>query len=515
MTEKSAISGGEEKIEIAVSNSQEMLVSSIVALERFQIEIRGVSGRVAMLALTMNHLQSLLPIHMAGFFFPNSSELDFSLETSMEPDDAQRLTHLVDQSIESGVFGWALKHMRPAAFKSPDGRGHLILGALRTRQRVLGMFAAILDPAPKSGWDANMTVMATYLTCAADAIFSEELTAQLQEHNRKLDFLVRQRTQQLEAAKDAAEVANRAKDTFLATISHELRTPLNAILGYSQRLRQNRNLLPPQAEQMETIHNSAEYLLTLINDLLDLAKAEASHIELYPSRIELRSMAREIVSIVQHRAEEKRLTFRCVIETMAPDMIEADSKRLRQILINLLGNAVKFTNKGSVELRISRHGELLRFCVTDTGSGIDPKFLPQLGMPFHQLGDPSQRAGGSGLGLAITKKLIQTMGSDLKVQSQVGQGSVFWFELQCDPSVAALPEMEIFIGEDARKEGAPLDPARLQIVRELVAGGDVVALQRELEKWAADSQDSDSQASRLLELAKGFRIKSIKQLLNL
>jgi signal transduction histidine kinase len=408
--------------------------------------------------------------------------------------------------------------MRPAAFTTPESQDCLILGALRTRQRVLGMFAAVLQPTPTSGWDANITVLATYLACAADAIFSEEFMVELQEHNRKLDHLVRQRTQQLEAAKNAAEVANRAKDTFLATISHELRTPLNAVLGYSQRLRECPDLKPAQADQIRTIHYSAEHLLSLINDLLDLAKAEATHIELCPAQTDIRRLVREIAGIVRHRADEKQLAFRCAIEASTPEAIETDAKRLKQVLINLLGNAIKFTHQGSVELRITRTNGFLRFCVADTGCGIAPAAMSRLGQPFQQLGDTSQRAGGSGLGLAISKKLIHALGGELGVKSEPGKGSEFWFDLACsgapaqDQTPAVVEEVSLPFQPDRAEP--PLELERLEILLRLADAGEVLELRAQLEAWAAAEPGAATAESKLLALAKGFRINAIKQILN-
>ena len=507
--------------EPAPANPHAKLVASIVALERFQLEIRQARDRDDMLSHTLSHLRALLPIRFAGFYFPSGDELEFSLQTQLDPEDARQLSRHVDRAIESGVFGWALKHLRPAAFGTSADEGMLILGALRTRQRVLGMFAAVLHSSGASGWDTNVTVLATYLACAADAILSEELTQQLQQHNRNLDALVRERTRDLESAKQAAEVANQAKSTFLATISHELRTPLNAILGYSQMLRRTPALPSPAADQVTTIHNSAEHLLALINDLLDLAKAEVNRIELLPGPVDVRLLVRETANIVRLRIEEKNLALTLSIDSEVPETLVVDAKRLRQTLLNLLSNALKFTQQGFIRLEVVTQGTKIRFSVTDSGCGIAPADLDKLCRPFQQLGDSAQRVQGSGLGLVITKKIVQAMGGELKIESVPGKGSTVWFEFAIDLPVApkrrtpgsSEPIIEIAKGGPPQK--LELDPSQAQILRRLAIRGDVLALQDILQTWIAKSPGPQPELTKLLELASAFRIKAIRKSLHL
>jgi signal transduction histidine kinase len=230
-------------------------------------EIRSSSGREEIMTLTISHLKALFPIESAGFYFPQANGLDFALQTPLPAVDCSRLTGLVEQAIDSGEFGWTLNHGGPTAFKSGDGHSTLLLAAWRTRQRVWGMFAAILR-SQFAEWSANATVLATHLALAADAMPAEELTAKLQEQ-----------TQQLHEAKQAAELANQAKSRFLASISHDLRTPLNAILGYTRiMLRHERPAT--ERDQLETVQASAEHLLSMINKSLNLAHAETSALEL-------------------------------------------------------------------------------------------------------------------------------------------------------------------------------------------------------------------------------------------
>lgn len=237
-------------------------------------------------------------------------------------------------------------------------------------------------------------------------------------------------------AREAAETANQSKSRFLATLSHELRTPLSGVLGYAHLLKKDKSLTGQQRRQIEIIEQSGRHLVMLINDLLDLAKIEAGRIELWTAPFELSPFLQTIGEMILVRAEEKGLTF--VLEGQGlPTAVVGDEKRLRQVLINLLGNAVKFTPQGQVTLRVEQLESpttpstiaQLQFTVEDTGIGIEPTHLHRIFEPFHQLGSPQQRAEGTGLGLAISHSLIELMGGQLEVSSVAGKGSTFSFTL--------------------------------------------------------------------------------------
>ena len=240
----------------------------------------------------------------------------------------------------------------------------------------------------------------------------------------------------LEAKKDSANAANQAKSDFLANMSHELRTPLNGILGYAQILGRSKVIPEKERHGVNIIHQCGSHLLTLINDVLDLSKIEARKLELTPKAIHLPSFLQGVVEICRVRSDQKGIDFIYQPDPNLPTGIETDEKRLRQVLLNLLGNAIKFTDQGSITLNVEAIESnatmplpRLKFQVIDTGVGIASDQVNKLFQAFEQVGDRKRQSEGTGLGLAISQRIVQLMGGEIQVESQLGVGSTFYFEV--------------------------------------------------------------------------------------
>lgn len=246
-----------------------------------------------------------------------------------------------------------------------------------------------------------------------------------------LDLTERQRAEHEREARRVAEAANSAKSDFLATMSHELRTPLNAILGFAQILQKDPTLSERQRKRSDFIRDSGEHLLKLINDLLDLAKIEAGKLSLNIADAAIDQLLAAVHASIWVKTREKGLELRWHRAPDLPARVRTDERRLRQILLNLLANAVRFTDRGWVSLSVATSGgRHVRFEVSDSGVGMSPDQLRKLFQRFEQVGDVEHSAGGTGLGLAISRNLVRLMGGELQVTSSPGAGSTFWFELE-------------------------------------------------------------------------------------
>jgi signal transduction histidine kinase/DNA-binding response OmpR family regulator len=331
---------------------------------------------------------------------------------------------------------------------------------------------------------------------------------EFRNYQNQLEDTVKQRTEELRVSRDVAEAANKAKSVFLANMSHELRTPLNAILGFSEMLGRDPEATTLQREKINNINRSGEHLLSMINDVLDLSKIEAGRIELEPEPFDLAALLRDIGLMFEVRAESAHLRFELDIEGQLTPYIKADPGKLRQILINLLANALKFTREGGFSLRartlpITGNAELvtLQLEVADSGSGIAEEQLQRIFDPFVQAAHSPSGTKGTGLGLAITRSFVELMGGKIGVESKLGEGSLFRVELPValveaaeasvamisQPSVIGLaedrPEWRILIVEDNPDNRLLLTSQLMQVgftVREAQNGQEGISL---FEQW--------------------------------
>ncbi|BAZ04435.1 chemotaxis protein CheB [Calothrix sp. NIES-3974] len=293
-----------------------------------------------------------------------------------------------------------------------------------------------------------------------------KVEAALRLANEDLEKRVSERTAELAQAKEAAEAANQAKSAFIAHISHELRTPLNAILGFTQILQTKADLsINEQRQGIEIIHRSGQHLLTLINDILYLAKIEAGKLELHTNDFQFANFLDNLIAIIRIRAEQKQIQLKYEKVSTLPVAIHCDETRLRQVLLNLLSNAIKFTFQGCVSLRVgyvedfqnqpdsgdaisSIRSNKIRFQIEDTGIGIPEDKITEIFLPFHQLKLDNHQSlnEGTGLGLTISQNIIRQMGGEIQVRSTPHQGSVFWFDLDL-PEVSNYSESSYAINQ--------------------------------------------------------------------
>jgi signal transduction histidine kinase/ligand-binding sensor domain-containing protein/CheY-like chemotaxis protein len=378
----------------------------------------------------------------------------------------------------------------------------------------------------RTGWAYLLYIVAAVLLVGAGVRWR---IAALQRRARRLEGLVRERTESLalseaesrerarrlaetveelersekeaHTAKDEADRANRFKSQFLANMSHEIRTPMNAVIGMTSVLASSR-LTPEQRDYVGTIRSSGESLLALLNDILDFSKIEAGKLVIEASPFALQQCVKEAVDLLAVQAARKGLEIGCLIDPAVPALIESDATRLRQILVNLLDNAVKFTPSGEILIRVDAGSppppELspgepveLRFAVRDTGIGISPDRMDRLFRSFSQADSSTSRLyGGTGLGLAISRRLAEGLGGRMWVESEPGKGSTFWFTIRCrvvDSSLLPYLAKGPRESEDAgRSAGSELPPLRILVAEDNVVNQKVALLLLQQLGYAAD-----------------------------
>ncbi len=332
----------------------------------------------------------------------------------------------------------------------------LLCAPLLSRGRLIGILYLENNLATNAFTPERVQFLEMLLSQAATSLENATIYEALKRSRDHLDELVKERTSQLDVAKEQAESANKAKSTFLANMSHELRTPLNAILGFARLMKEAHDATLEQRKNLDIITLSGGHLLNLINNLLDMSKIESGRMTLEKAPIDLYQLIQEMRSLLYVNAEERGVSFIVEQSPELPRRIEVDGGKLRQVLINLIGNAIKFTKSGSVILRAmavkrDNDGQLrLKFEVEDTGTGISEDDRKRIFQPFVQLGERGVIQTGTGLGLAICKQYVDLMGGQIDCVSEKGKGSVFFFEIPAKElpleEMAIVPERGHVIG---------------------------------------------------------------------
>jgi signal transduction histidine kinase len=352
-------------------------------------------------------------------------------------------------------------NMRGQFYALPDG-GTVFAGSPR-----------IVDQSSVWAWPVGVLDFAPHDAGADYAMVIEATNSQIADLERLL-LKVREKERVERELRQAAEAANRAKTYFLANVSHEIRTPMTAILGYAELLGNDALGEAERADCIETIRRNGDHLMAIINDILDLSKIESGQFTVEPSDTVVADVVRDVVQLLQVRALSKGIQLLHVIEGDAPRVpVRTDPVRLRQVLLNLVGNAVKFTDQGSVRVSVSaeRDGHRMRFRVAtqDTGPGIEPEQLGRLFQPFSQAdASHTRRHGGTGLGLAISQRLANLLGGQIDVASEPGRGSVFTLSFAAD-TVADASLVPATAGSIRPRPGAgPLAGMRILLVEDSI-----------------------------------------------
>ena len=379
-------------------------------------------------------VKKIIAIKEMGLLLLDEEGLDFNLEYFQPADAFNNISQISEAAIKEGTFSWALNQNRAVVLHGDKNHTSRLFHTVAIRGKVIGMFIATFDYDSNSVTEATLGLLSIIILNCANTIEASTLNMKVREQNEVLETRIEERTRELAIEKNRAEDASAAKSNFLAAMSHEIRTPMNGVMGMAQVL-SSTGLTEEQQFYLNTILDSGSSLLAVINDILDFSKIEAGKMLLENNEFNLKTITNDVIRLFDSKAEEKNIQLLLNIDEDCPIELIGDSLRIKQVLQNLVSNAIKFTEQGIIKINISgtkssENTATIVIKVIDQGIGIDQKSQGKLFSDFTQVDSSTTRKfGGTGLGLAICKQLVTLMHGEIGVQSQSGKGSTFWLTL--------------------------------------------------------------------------------------